>query len=64
VPPWKPDTGAIPIPKVDSMAESIGLLKRLGDTVIPESTCPCTMASFALFADKKGNQFIIKEPTQ
>jgi predicted enzyme related to lactoylglutathione lyase len=59
-----PITGTIPILKVDSVAECIQLLQSLGgNVIIPESTCPCTMTSFALCADLEGNQFIIKEPT-
>jgi predicted enzyme related to lactoylglutathione lyase len=60
-----PITGTIPILKVDSVAECIRLLQSLGGTVIiPESTCPCTMSSFALCSDREGNQFIIKESTR
>jgi predicted enzyme related to lactoylglutathione lyase len=60
-----PITGTIPILKVDSVGEYIGLLQSLGGSVIiPGSTCPCTTTSFALCTDKEGNQFIIKEPSR
>ena len=60
-----PITGTIPILKVESVPEYAGFLQSLeGKVIIPASTCPCTMASFALCTDREGNQFIIKEPSR
>ena len=63
--PENPIIGSVPILKVDSVSEHIALLQSLGGRVIiPESVCPCTNTSFALCADKEGNQFIFKEPSR
>jgi hypothetical protein len=58
-----PITGTIPVLKVESVPAYATFLQGLqGKVIIPESTCPCTMTSFALCTDTEGNQFIIKEP--
>lgn len=60
-----PINGTIPILKVESVAEYVGVVRKLGGKVIiPESVCPCTNAKFSLCTDGEGNQFILKEPTR
>ena len=60
-----PIRDAIPILKVDSVRESVKTLELSGGSVvIPQATCPCTAANFALCADPGGNQLIFKEPSE
>ena len=59
-----PITGMIPILKVNSVPDYLAFLRDLGgNTIIPQSICPCTNTNFAMCQDREGNQFLIKEPT-
>lgn len=52
-----------PTLKVDSVANYIEKVESLGGSVVlPESTCPCTGAPFAVCIDANGSQFMIKQP--
>jgi predicted enzyme related to lactoylglutathione lyase len=60
-----PLRGTLPILKVDSVRQSVTLLKAIGGSlVMSEAICPCTSASFAVCADPGGNQFMFKEPSR
>lgn len=58
-----PIHGTVPVLRVPAVGEYLRVLHGLGATVIiPESVCPCSLQTFALCADREGNQFIIIEP--
>jgi predicted enzyme related to lactoylglutathione lyase len=58
-----PIHGAIPMLKVDSVAEWIAKVEaRGGAVVIPQMVCPCTQTYFAVMTDPQGNQIMFKEP--
>ena len=58
-----PIHGAIPMLKVDSVAEWTAKVKAAGGTVvIPQMVCPCTQTYFAVMTDPLGNQMMLKEP--
>jgi predicted enzyme related to lactoylglutathione lyase len=60
--PGNPIAEILPTLKVDSVAAYVQKIGGLGGAVvIPESTCPCTGAPFAVCTDASGNQFIIKQ---
>ena len=58
-----PIHGAIPMLKVESVAEWIAKVEAMGGTVvIPQTVCPCTQTYFAVMTDPQGNQMMFKEP--
>ena len=58
-----PVHGAIPMLKVESVAEWIAKVEAMGGTVvIPQMVCPCTQTYFAVMTDPQGNQMMFKEP--
>jgi predicted enzyme related to lactoylglutathione lyase len=58
-----PVHGAIPMLKVDSVADWIMKLQEMGgQVVIPRMVCPCTQTYFAVMTDSQGNQMMFKEP--
>ena len=58
-----PIHGAIPMLKVDSVAEWTARVEAAGGTVvIPQMVCPCTQTYFAVMTDPLGNQMMFKEP--
>lgn len=58
-----PIHGAIPMLKVDSVAEWTAKVEAAGGTVvIPQMVCPCTQTYFAVMTDPQGNQMMFKEP--
>jgi predicted enzyme related to lactoylglutathione lyase len=57
-----PIQAAIPMLKVNSVAEFSAKLKSMGGKeVLPQGVCPCTNAYFAIWTDAFGNQMLIKE---
>lgn len=57
-----PLASMFPTLKVDSVASYIEKVEALGGSVLlPESTCPCTGAPFAVCIDANGSQFMIKQ---
>jgi hypothetical protein len=60
-----PIRGAIPMLKVNSVAEFGKKLKSMGGKeIIPQMVCPCTHAYFSVMTDAFGNQVMIKEPKE
>jgi predicted enzyme related to lactoylglutathione lyase len=58
-----PIHGAIPMLKVDSVADWIAKVEATGGkVVIPQMVCPCTQSYFAVMTDPQGNQMLFKEP--
>ena len=58
-----PIHGAIPMLKVDSVAEWTAKVEAAGGkVVIPQLVCPCTQTYFAVMTDPLGNQMMFKEP--
>jgi predicted enzyme related to lactoylglutathione lyase len=58
-----PIHGAIPMLKVDSVAEWIAKVEGMGGAVvIPQMVCPCTQTYLAVMTDPQGNQMMFKEP--
>jgi predicted enzyme related to lactoylglutathione lyase len=58
-----PIRGAIPMLKVDSVADWIAKIEATGGkAVIPQAVCPCTQTYFAVVTDPQGNQMMFKEP--
>jgi predicted enzyme related to lactoylglutathione lyase len=58
-----PLAAMFPILKVESVAESLDTVTRLGGQVlIPASVCPCNGSAFAVCIDATGSQFMVKEP--
>ena len=58
-----PIHGAIPMLKVNSVAEWITKIEATGgNVVIPQMVCPCTQTYFAVMTDPQGNQMLFKEP--
>ena len=58
-----PVHGAIPMLKVESVAEWIAKVETMGGkVVIPQMVCPCTQTYFAVMTDPQGNQMMFKEP--
>jgi predicted enzyme related to lactoylglutathione lyase len=58
-----PLASMFPTLKVNSVTDYISKIESLGGTVLlPESTCPCTGAPFAVCIDANGSQFMIKQP--
>ena len=58
-----PLANIFPTLKVDSVQGYIEKIEALGGSVLlPESTCPCTGAPFAVCIDANGSQFMIKQP--
>ena len=58
-----PIHGAIPMLKVDSVAQWVDKVEASGGTVvIPQMVCPCTQTYFAVMTGPLGNQMMFKEP--
>jgi len=58
-----PIHGAIPMLKVDSVAQWVDKVEASGGTVvIPQMVCPCTQTYFAVMTGPLGNQTMFKEP--